>query len=101
MNITLPQLPNLPSPPNVSFDLNFDLKINGFSLPDLPVLPNPPALPELPSFIPKVDFKLPTLPPAPSIPPLVSELKGILDGADKIGKIYCMLKQGIGLVAEK
>lgn len=104
--LALPQLPDLPLPPeidvNLGLNLNLDLDLFGsLNLPKIPVLPSPPKLPELPSFIPKITFKLPKLPPAPQIPNLIPNIKVILDNASIIAKIFCIVKSGLGLVAEK
>jgi len=94
MKLTLPTLPNIPEPPNVNVSLDIDLNLfKNFSIPEIPLLPSPPILPELPSFIPKVDFKLPTLPPAPKMPKITSELSATLDSITVITKIFCILKK--------
>lgn len=107
ININLPQLPDLPTPPTI--DLNFNLLAhlknlnniisnNGIAIPELP---NPPSLPELPSFIPNVNIDLPTLPPAPKIPALPKSFEATLNVFEKIGEIYCIIKKGRWLVGEK
>jgi hypothetical protein len=97
IKVPLPQLPNLPEPPNVNINIDsLDLLI-----PTIPTLPGPPQLPELPSFIPNVELELPLLPPAPKIPKIIPEINGTLKIADFIGKIFCLVKGGIGLVGEK
>lgn len=104
IKIPLPQLPDLPEPPNVEVDLNIDLNIAIFkdmSLPTIPVIPEPPTLPEPPSFIPSIKMDLPVLPPAPKIPKILPEISAVLKVADFIGKIFCIVKWGIGLVGEK
>lgn len=102
VSVALPQLPNLPSPPNINVSLGFEINLfDGISVPNIPILPSPPTLPELPSFIPKVDFKLPILPPAPKIPNILPKISSTLNVASSVAKIFCILKQGIGLVGEK
>ncbi|HCY21600.1 TPA: hypothetical protein DIC40_07310 [Patescibacteria group bacterium] len=64
-------------------------------------MPEPPTLPELPSFIPKIDFSLPLLPPAPKIPNIIPEISSIIEIADFVVKIFCILKKGFGLVGEE
>lgn len=104
IKIPLPQIPDLPEPPNVEVDRNINLNMNVFqdmSLPTIPVIPEPPTLPEPPSFIPSIKMDLPVLPPAPKIPKILPEISSILKVADFIGKIFCIVKWGIGLVGEK
>lgn len=106
IKIPLPELPSLPEPPTYEIDLNLlgnlDLSLfKDMQVPSIPVLPWPPQLPELPSFIPNIDLKLPVLPPAPKIPKILPEISAILDVADFIGKVFCIVKWGIGLVGEK
>jgi len=92
--IPLPQLPNLPEPPDMELDLNMDLSFfnKNMSLPTIPVIPEPPTLPEPPSFIPSIKMDLPVLPPAPKIPKIIPEINAILKVADFIGKIFCIVK---------
>ncbi len=104
--IPLPQIPNLPEPPTIEIDWNilYGLDSNFFkdmSLPTIPVIPEPPTLPEPPSFIPSIQMDLPVLPPAPKIPKIIPEINGILKVATFIGKVFCIVKWGIGLVGEK
>ena len=94
-SIDLIQIPNLPQPPAIGLNLDID-----FEIPDLPVLPEPPTLPPLPSLIPKVKMSLPVLPPAPKIPELPKQITSVLNLATKLGQIYCIVKQGFGLVGE-
>lgn len=75
--------------------------LKNIDLTNIPVLPSPPKLPPLPSFLPSVELTLPDLPPAPRIPKLIPQIDGILTAADIIGKIYCIIKGGVGLVGEK
>jgi hypothetical protein len=92
--IRLPRivLPNLPYPPK--FNLNI-------KLPVPPLLPMPPQLPSLTFNIPTPEIKLPPLlPPAPQLPPILPPIKAVVDIAQWIGKIRCIIKNGIGLVAE-
>jgi hypothetical protein len=97
IKMPLPQLPNIPEPPNI----NVHIDIVDTSLPKIPVLPGPPQLPELPSFIPNIEADLPILPPAPKIPKILPEINATLKVAEFIGKIFCIVKGGIGLVGEK
>lgn len=106
IKIPLPQIPNLPEPPSVEVDRDLayglDIKIfKEMSLPTIPVIPEPPTLPEPPSFIPSIKMDLPVLPPAPKIPKILPEINATLKVADFIGKIFCIVKWGIGLVGEK
>jgi hypothetical protein len=105
IKIDLPQIPNLPNPPTLQ--LNIDLSIpslpdfpNFPTIPSIPQLPPPPHLPELPSFIPNIELELPILPPAPALPKIPHEFETTLKFAETIGRIYCIIKQGIGLVGE-
>lgn len=100
VDFPLPQLPSLPPPPefNLALGLNFAIDLK-YDLPQIPLLPSPPTLPELPSFIPKIDFSLPTLlPPAPKIPSIIPEVSTIIEIAELVAKVFCILKKGIGLV---
>jgi hypothetical protein len=97
IKIPLPQLPNLPEPPNVEVnrDILWGLDINfvaGLTLPTIPVIPEPPTLPEPPSFIPSIKIDLPVLPPAPKIPKILPEINIILNVAEFIGKVFCIVK---------
>lgn len=117
VSIPLPRLPTLPSPPNIRLDTALPttttqqlgitplkeiskLAIPWVSLPIIPVLPSPPRLPPLPSFIPTIKLDLPVLPPAPRIPNINVDIRSAINGIDKIGKIFCIIKWGIGLVGE-
>lgn len=102
VDFPMPKLPDLPSPPNYNLaaGLNFSVQFD-YSLPEIPVLPSPPELPELPSFIPKIDFSLPLLPPAPKIPNIIPQVSSIIEIADFVTKIFCILKKWFGLVSEK
>ncbi|MEF2176074.1 MAG: FG-GAP-like repeat-containing protein [Candidatus Absconditabacteria bacterium] len=93
MDIPVFKLPDLPRPPAVGFGLNV-------ILPSIPLLPALPELPEIPSFLPTIKLELPYLPPAPKIPELLPEVSGVLKILEFIGYLYCVIKQGIGLVAE-
>jgi hypothetical protein len=97
--VDLPSLPNLPTPPVFNIDFNFLLGLN-LSAPDIPDIPSPPKLPQLPSFIPNVNLELPILPPAPELPKIPNSFEATLKFAEKIGRIYCIVKQSIGLVGE-
>lgn len=102
VDFPLPQLPNLPTPPDFNLAAWFDFSIQfNYDLPEIPLLPEPPTLPELPSFIPKIDFSLPLLPPAPKIPNIIPEISSIIEIADFVVKIFCILKKGFGLVGEE
>ncbi len=76
-------LPDVPYPPSMGGVINGQLNID---LPQLPVIPKPPDLSniDLPSFIPQITFKGPTLPPAPKIPKIAPELGLAIDIADFI-----------------
>ena len=87
LNVPLPRLPDLPSPPSI--DLEADLNI---AIPQIPVLPMPPTLPELPSFIPNIELNLPTLPPAPRIPKIAPQIQQTLKVAEFIAKVFCIVK---------
>lgn len=102
VSFPLPKLPDLPPPPNFNLaaGLNFAVQFD-YSLPEVPLLPSPPTLPELPSFIPKIDFSLPLLPPAPKIPNIIPEVSSIIEVADFVTQVFCILKKGFGLVWEK
>lgn|GEM_PF-295496 len=118
-SFVLPKLPNLPHPPTMEANYNFDAPlgfqlsinmdllglINGidfgsFTLPSFPVLPPPPNLPEIPSFLPAISLKLPVLPPAPQIPDITPEVEIALDIVSGIASILCITKGKIGMVAE-
>ncbi len=106
IKIPLPEIPNLPEPPTIEVnrDIMYGINLSFFeemSMPTIPVIPEPPTLPEPPSFIPSINIDLPVLPPAPKIPNIVPEINGVLKVADFIGKIFCIVKWGIGLVGEK
>lgn len=90
IKVPLPQLPNLPEPPEIEADLNIDF--NNIELPTIPVIPEPPQLPEPPSFIPSIKLTYPVLPPAPKIPKLAPEINAILNVGEFIGKIFCIVK---------
>jgi len=94
VDFPMPKLPDLPSPPNYNLaaGLNFSVQFD-YSLPEIPVLPSPPELPELPSFIPKIDFSLPLLPPAPKIPNIIPQVSSVIEIADFVTKIFCILKK--------
>jgi len=94
----LPELPNLPEPPNIQINID---TLMGIKIPEIPILPWPPQLPPLPSFIPNIDLQLPLLPPAPKIPKILPEINATLKVAEFIGKVFCIVKGGIGLVGEK
>ncbi|MDR2415345.1 MAG: hypothetical protein LBD75_01710, partial [Candidatus Peribacteria bacterium] len=99
VKIDLPQIPNLPNPPPLQ--LNGDITLPIFPrIPAIPELPSPPHLPELPSFIPNIKIELPILPPAPALPEIPHTFEATLKFAETIGRIYCIIKQGIGLVGE-
>jgi len=118
MRVTLPELPNLPKPPIFNFDLDMDTQLDfgvdiisdmnmdvnfdfgKIMIPTIPILPEPPDLPELPSFLPSVEMELPVLPPAPQIPALSPKIEALVEVADWVGKIFCILKWWIWLVAE-
>ncbi len=95
--VTLPNLPDIPTPPDFGVQVKFDLGLNI----DIPLLPEPPELPELPSFIPNIKMKLPLIPPAPRIPKIPNKLTQSIKLAKSIGKVMCIVKRKIGLVAEQ
>ena len=96
VNIDLPDLPNLP---DVVFPWVWSISFD-FDLPNIPLLPEPPELPELPSFIPEIEWQLPILPPAPELPKLPNEIESVIKVAEVIWKIYCVVKWKFGLVWE-
>ena len=116
--VPLPDLPNIPEPPDIDLSLNLDeslqlwidalKQIKSFNFGDLslniwwklPLLPSPPVLPDLPSFIPTVEFELPLLPPAPKIPELPNKIKTAIKAAEIVWKILCIIKWKFWLVAE-
>lgn len=96
-SIALPRIPDFPTPPALSLDID----LSPFTIPELPILPPPPTLPELPSLLPKVQLDLPVLPPAPKIPAISPSIEATIKIAEFIGQIMCIIKgKGIGLVAE-
>lgn len=101
--LTLPVLPEIPSPPTVNIDFTVSAEwITGLpKVPTIPQIPSPPKLPELPSFIPSIDINLPTLPPAPKVPRLSPAITSTLKVTSVIWKILCIVKNGIWLVWEK
>ena len=118
--IPLPELPNIPSPPDIDFSLDIDealavwidlvwqlanIDFGSISLDawdiDIPLIPSPPTLPELPSFIPSVEMELPLLPPAPKIPELPNSIQGAIKWAKLIWKFLCIIKGKIWLVQEQ
>ncbi len=100
VKIELPNLPNLPTPPALTLDMDFLNLFPQLNLPTIPQLPTPPTLPDLPSFIPNVELALPVLPPAPELPKIPTTLETTLNFLETIGSIYCRIKHGIGFVAE-
>ena len=96
--IALPHIPNLPEPPTLGIDIDWNIDM---VLPSIPILPAPPKLPEPPSFIPSIKMELPMLPPAPKIPNIIPEINGVLKVAEFIGKVFCIIKWWIWLVGEK
>ena len=80
-------MPDVPYPPGIHGSV--DVK-----LPVIPIIPRPPDLSaiSLPSFIPQIKFKGPTLPPAPRIPKIAPELAMAIDVASFIGRIFCIVK---------
>lgn len=113
--VTLPTLPTIPQPPVMEVDITIgdrgDLAIEESlglitsvpdipSLPTLPTLPPAPDIPDLPPLIPEVDMTLPYLPPPPEIPSLSPSIQQMISVGETIGKLYCIMKGEIGLVAE-
>jgi hypothetical protein len=76
------------------------LSLSPPSIPAVPIIPAPPKLPEIPSVIPTVRLELPVLPPAPKIPKLPNEIKSIINTAETISRILCIIKKPIGFVKE-
>ena len=118
VSVPLPELPNIPSPPDLDFSLGLDeslalgidllwqlmnIDFGSISLEvwDIPLIPSPPTLPELPSFIPSVEMELPLLPPAPKIPELPNSIKWAITAAKLIWKYLCIIKGKIWLVMEQ
>jgi hypothetical protein len=96
ISFPLPMLPELPNPPDFNLGAGFDFAVDfSYELPEIPILPGPPELPELPSFIPKLDFSLPKLPPAPRIPNIIPEVETVIEVAEFVAKIFCIVKNGI------
>lgn len=93
-------IPDTPYPPALWWIWHAQIAL---SLPKLPIIPNPPDLSaiSLPSFIPQIAFKGPTMPPAPRIPKIAPELSLAIDVADFLWRILCIVKWWIGLVGEK
>lgn len=85
------KLPNLPRPWWIWLNI---------SLPSLPLLPKLPELPQLPSFLPRFKLDLPYLPPAPRIPAIMPAIKAVIQIAEFIWMILCIIKNWIWLVAE-
>jgi hypothetical protein len=84
--VDLPNIPNLPTPPIVEFNLDLSVlfgKLN-LHLPNIPELPGPPHLPELPSFIPNIQLELPLLPPAPKLPEIPSKFEASIKLIEKV-----------------
>ena len=122
--IPLPELPNIPSPPNLDMSVNLDdlnvggsigawldfvisqikwvdfNKFSSMNLWSIPLLPSPPTLPELPSLMPEIQMELPLLPPAPKIPALPDKITWAVKAAKIIWKILCIVKWKFWLVAE-
>lgn len=95
--ISLPKIPDFPTPPSLSLDID----LSPFTIPELPILPPPPVLPELPSLLPQVQLDLPVLPPAPKIPAISPSIQATIRVAEFIGQIMCIIKwKWVGLVAE-
>jgi hypothetical protein len=83
VKVDLPNIPNIPTPPVFTINLDFLASLN-ITAPDIPLLPSPPKLPELPSFIPNINLELPVLPPAPKVPAIPHEFEASLKIAEKI-----------------
>ena len=117
--VPLPNLPDLPSPPDIDLSLNMEDSLSlwldiiknfkwmanvSFDIGDLwdiPLIPSPPTLPDLPSFIPSVQMELPLLPPAPKIPALPNEITATIKFAKIVWKILCIVKGKFWLVSEQ
>ncbi|WP_213348475.1 FG-GAP repeat domain-containing protein [Candidatus Vampirococcus lugosii] len=91
ISVPLPEIPDIPRPPSANLDV---------ILPSIPELPELPELPEIPSFLPTIEIELPLLPPAPKIPEILPQIEVIVDIAEFIGELLCIIKAGIGMVAE-
>jgi hypothetical protein len=76
--------------------LNLDIDIN---LKEIPLIPSPPQLPNLPDLDIEADISLPLLPPAPKIPELPTEISTVIDAAEVISEILCLVKR-LPLVGE-
>jgi len=118
VSVDLPRFPNLPNPPTLDLNYNFESAISSdwsfdfdligkvnmdfgeLVIPSIPILPAPPDLPDLPSFLPTVNLELPVLPPAPEVPKIMPEVEVLIGLADRVWQILCILKGNIGLVAE-
>ena len=81
--MSLPQLPDLPTP----LDTDLDIRI-----PDIALLPPPPPLPQLPTIDLKADIELPSLPPPPRIPQISPAITAVIKIADLIGSFMCIFK---------
>ncbi len=92
--IDLFQLPDLPEIPPLAWEVSV-------KMPEVPLLPEPPDL-VLDLFeLPEVPYiKLPNLPPAPKLPALMPTIKVVLNILKVIARYYCIIKNGIWLVAE-
>ena len=109
ISIDLPSLPDLPTPPSFSIDIdsfgemwfetvsqilwdlwNFSVNV---SLPSIPVIPSPPELQDPPQLKIDADISLPLLPPAPKIPALPNEISVVIDAAEVIWEILCLVKR--------
>jgi len=108
VSVELPKLPDLPTPPKINLDIDSfgevwisnildslnlgDITING-NLSWIPLIPSPPKLPDLPALDIEADISLPLLPPAPKIPALPNEINIVINAADKIWQILCLVKR--------
>ncbi len=91
MDVPLLDIPDIPRPPRVSADIH---------LPELPQLPELPELPEIPSFLPTVEIDLPMLPPAPKVPDILPQIETVVDIAEFIWELLCIIKWWVWMVAE-
>ncbi|KKP40590.1 MAG: calcium-binding protein [Candidatus Peregrinibacteria bacterium GW2011_GWF2_33_10] len=85
--INIPALPQLTLPQIVPLETN---------LPQVPLLPSPPDLSifNLPKLPPLSFPKLPNIPPAPTLPKLPNELTIVSSILSKIIKIVCIIRSG-------
>ena len=81
--VPLLSLPDLPAPTDIEANI---------TLPEIPVLPRPPQLPELLDVQIDFEMELPVLPPAPRVPELMPVIRTVVKVADLLGTIFCTFK---------